>query len=164
MIISDKIDIPWSKCTSKKNIYIYIFLCCCNVYMPRFNITFILTQRGLLWKGSSMLTFIVLPHWSIMLQTLDMIPHPVTLFWHWVDQSWLYPVSLSAKWGTASIILMTLVCRGPGSNSRLPFPRADTLPSYQFDNIFVITVMILTILFWVYPTLLAKADRSWQTV
>ena len=29
--------------------------------------------------GSSVLTFIMLPHYSIMSQTLDMIPHPVTL-------------------------------------------------------------------------------------
>ena len=30
----------------------------------------------------------VLPHWSIMPQTLDMIPHPITLSWHWIDQSY----------------------------------------------------------------------------
>ena len=49
-----------------------------------------------------MLTFIVLPHWSIMPQTLDMIPHPVTLSRHWVGQS--YPVSVSAKrWATSTI-------------------------------------------------------------
>ena len=54
----------------------------------------------------SVLTFIVLSHWSIMPQTLDMIPHPVTLSWRWVDQSWLYPVSLSAK-RVASYITLT---------------------------------------------------------
>ena len=42
----------------------------------------------LLYNTSTMLTVIVLPHWSIMPQILDMIPpHPVTLSWHWVDQS-----------------------------------------------------------------------------
>ena len=43
-----------------------------------------------------------------------MIPHPVTLSWHRVDQSQLCPVSLRAKQGAASTILTTLVCRGPG--------------------------------------------------
>ena len=38
-------------------------------------------------KKHSMLIFIVLPHWNIMPQTLDTIQHPVTLSWHWVDQS-----------------------------------------------------------------------------
>ena len=45
------------------------------------------SQRCLVAAGSSMLTFIVLPHRSIMPQTLDMISHPVTLSRHWVDQS-----------------------------------------------------------------------------
>ena len=33
-----------------------------------------------------------------------MIPHPVTLYWHWVDQSLLYPVSLSVKLRAVSTI------------------------------------------------------------
>ena len=56
-----------------------------------FNVAFnnfsVISRRCLVATGRSMLTFIVLPHWSIMSQTLDMIPHPVTLSWHWVDQS-----------------------------------------------------------------------------
>ena len=52
-----------------------------------FNNFSVISQRCLVATGSSMLTFIVLPHWSIMPQALDMIPHPVTLSWHWVDQS-----------------------------------------------------------------------------
>ena len=56
-----------------------------------FNVAFnnfsVISRRCLVATGSSMLTFIVLPHWSIMSQALDMIPHPVTLSWHWVDQS-----------------------------------------------------------------------------
>ena len=93
-----------------------------------FNVAFnnlsIISRRCLVATGSSVLTFIVLPHWSIMSQTLGMIPHPVTLSWHWVDQSWLYPVSLSAKRGAASTIFTTLVCRGPGSNPWSPVPRS----------------------------------------
>ena len=65
--------------------------CCC---LFGFNVAFnnfsVISRRFLVATGSSMLTFIVLPHWSIMpktLDTLDMIPHPITLFWHWVDQS-----------------------------------------------------------------------------
>ena len=66
------------------------FLCVC-VCEFGFNVAFnnfsVISRRCLVATGSSMLTFIVLPHWSIMSQTLDMIPHPVTLSWHWVDQS-----------------------------------------------------------------------------
>ena len=55
-----------------------------------FNVTFnnysIISRRCLVATGSAKLTFIVLPHWSIM-PTFDMIPYPVTLSWHWVDQS-----------------------------------------------------------------------------
>ena len=47
-----------------------------------FNYFSVISRRCLVATGSSMLTFIVLPHWSIMSQTLDMIPHPVTLSWH----------------------------------------------------------------------------------
>ena len=56
-----------------------------------FNVAFnnfsVISRRCLVATGSLMLTFIVLPHWSIMSQTLEMIPHPVTLSWHCVDQS-----------------------------------------------------------------------------
>ena len=38
---------------------------------------------------------------------------PVTLSWHWVDQSWLYPVSLSAKRGAASTIFKDVTSRSP---------------------------------------------------
>ena len=40
------------------------------------NFSFI-SQQCLVVTGISMLTFIVLPHWRIMPQTFDMIPHPV---------------------------------------------------------------------------------------
>ena len=46
-----------------------------------------------------------------MSQTLDMIPHPVTLSWH---QSKLYPVSLSAKRGAASTIFYDFGMSRPG--------------------------------------------------
>ena len=46
----------------------------------------VISRRCLVAAGSSMLTFIVLPHWSIIPQTPDMISHPVTLSWHSVDQ------------------------------------------------------------------------------
>ena len=59
-----------------------------------------------------------------MPETLDMIPHPVTLSGHWVGQS--YPVSVSAKrWATSTIL------NEFGMYDRthdLPFPEADTLP------------------------------------
>ena len=56
---------------------------------------------------------------SLKYHVPDMISHPVTLSWHWVDQSQLYSVSLSAKRGAAGVISTTLVRRGPGSN---PWP------------------------------------------
>ena len=56
------------------------------VYLFWFNVAFnnfsVISRRCLVVTGSSLLTFIVLPHWSIMPQTLYMIPHPVTLSWH----------------------------------------------------------------------------------
>ena len=68
--------------------YLVSVVCCCLLW---FNVAFnngsVISRRCLVATGSSMLTFIVLPHWSIMPQTLDSIPHPVTLSWHMVDQS-----------------------------------------------------------------------------
>ena len=69
----------------------FILLQCVCVCVFGFNVAFnnfsVISRRCLVVTGSSMLTFIVLPHWSIMSQTLDMIPYPVTLSWRWVDQS-----------------------------------------------------------------------------
>ena len=63
-------------------------VCVCEFgFNVAFNNFSVISRRCLVATGSSMLTFIVLPHWSITCQTLDMIPHPVTLSWHWVDQS-----------------------------------------------------------------------------
>ena len=57
--------------------------CCCCCCLFGFNIAFnnfsVISRRCLVATGSSMLTFIVLSNWNIMPQTLDMIPHPVTL-------------------------------------------------------------------------------------
>ena len=54
-----------------------------------FNVTFnsfsVISQWCLAAAGNSMLAFIALPHWSIMPQISDMIPHPLP--WHWVYQS-----------------------------------------------------------------------------
>ena len=57
--------------------------CCCLLgFNVAFNNFSFVSQRCLVATGSWMLTFIVLPHWSIMPQTLDMIQHPVTLSRH----------------------------------------------------------------------------------
>ena len=72
-----------------------IFFCHFPCFPPSclfgFNVAFNkfsgISRRCLVASGSSLLTFIVFLHWSIMPQTLDMIPHPVTLSWHCVDQS-----------------------------------------------------------------------------
>ena len=56
---------------------------CVCVCVFGFNVAFnnfsVISRRCLFATGSSVLIFIVLPHWSIMSQTLDMIPHLVTL-------------------------------------------------------------------------------------
>ena len=66
----------------------FLGVCVCEFgFNVAFNNFSVISRRCLVATGSSMLTFIVLPHWSIMSQTLDIIPHPVTLSWHWVDQS-----------------------------------------------------------------------------
>ena len=60
-----------------------ILCCCCSLF--GFNVTFnnfsFISRRCLVATGSSTLTFIVLPHWS-MHQTLDIIQHLITLSWH----------------------------------------------------------------------------------
>ena len=77
----------------------YVLPCCCCLF--GFNVAFInfsiISRQCLVVTESSMLTFIALPHWSIMPQTLHMIQHPVTLTRHWV-------LTLSAKWGAAGTI------------------------------------------------------------
>ena len=80
------------------------------------------SQRCLVATGSSMLTFIVLPHWCIMPQTLDMIPHPVTLSWHWVDQSYLHILIWVPSEKQLVPFLTTLLCLSPGSKPRPSVP------------------------------------------
>ena len=88
-----------------------------------------------------------------MSQTLDMIPHPVTLSWYWVDQSWLYPVSLSAKRGAASTIFNDFGMSRPGiEHTRdVPFPEADTPPTELLGPV---NLLVQTVFFfyshWIY--------------
>ena len=60
---------------------------CLFWFNDAFNTFSDISRLCLVATGSSVLTFTVLPHRSIMPQTLDMIPHSVTLSWHWVHQS-----------------------------------------------------------------------------
>ena len=62
--------------------------CCCCLFV--FNVTFNIFQsrQCLVETDSSVLTFIALPHWSIVPQTLEMIQHPVTLSWYWFCLCW----------------------------------------------------------------------------
>ena len=89
--------------------------CCCvfgyNVALNNFSV---ISRRCLVATGRSVLIFIMLPHWSIMAQTLDMIQHPATLSWHLVDQSYLRLVSLSAKRVAASAIFNDFGISRPG--------------------------------------------------
>ena len=66
----------------------------CYVCVFWFNVVFkiflVISRRCLNATGSSTLTSIVLLTWSIMPQTHDMIPHPVTLSWHWIDPRYVW--------------------------------------------------------------------------
>ena len=86
-----------------------LFVCCLFGFNVRLNNFSVISRQCLFATGSSMLTCIVLSHWSIMPQTFDMTPHPVTLSWHWV-----VPVSLSAKRGAASTTFNDFVMSRPG--------------------------------------------------
>ena len=58
---------------------VFSWRCC----LFRFNVTFnnfsVISRQCLVVTGNSILTFIVLPHWSIMLQTHDMISYHIIL-------------------------------------------------------------------------------------
>ena len=66
------------------DVYVCVCVCVC-VCVFGFNIAFnnfsVISRQCLVAAGSSMLTFIVLPYWSIMFQTHSMT-HPVILSWH----------------------------------------------------------------------------------
>ena len=87
---------------------LYIVLVCSGLISGS-TIFSVILRRCLVATGSSMLTFIVLPHWSIMPQTLD------KLTWYHTSHTILtlgqpvlaLPVSLSAKRGAASSIFLT---------------------------------------------------------
>ena len=84
--VKGKSDILWAKAQRNQQIDMCAQWMCVLGFNVAFNNFSVISRRCLVATGRSMLTFIVLPHWSIMSQTLDMIPHPVTLSWHWVDQ------------------------------------------------------------------------------
>ena len=73
-------------------------------------IFFVISRRCVFVTGWSMLTFIVLPHWSVMSLTFDMIPQQV--------------LALPRKPECQVRCLTTLECRGLGSNPWPPVPRS----------------------------------------
>ena len=95
-----------------------------------FNNFSVISWRCLDVAGSSMLTFRVLPHWNITPQTLDMISHPVTLYWHWADQFWLLAL-LSYFWApserAASTIFKVFGMTRPGTEPTTSRHKADAL-------------------------------------
>ena len=91
----------WHVCTQILGKLQQFWIFCLFWFNISFNNFSVISRQSLIATGSSMLTFIVLPHWSIMPQTLD--KYPVTLSWHWVNQSNIYPLSLSAKAGAAIV-------------------------------------------------------------
>ena len=53
-----------------------------------FNNISVISQWCLDVAGSSMLIFRNLSHWNITPHPLDMIFHPLTVYWHWTAQFW----------------------------------------------------------------------------
>ena len=105
---------------------------CCFCCLFGFNIAFnnfsVKSRRCLVVRGSSVLTFIVLPQWKIKPQTLDMIPHPVTLSWFLTlgRPVLALPVSLSDKWGAACTIFNDWYVAAQDWTHDLRFSEADT--------------------------------------
>ena len=95
-----------------------------------FNVAFnnfsVISRRCLVVTRSSVLTFIVLLHCSIMPQTLDMIPHPVTLIYS--DNGYTSPTSTLQVWVPSEEqlvpFLAALVCRCPELNPCPPVPQS----------------------------------------
>ena len=84
----------WTCLWDKWQVGMFVCLFWFNVVFNNFSV---MLRRCLVATGSSMLFFfIVLPHWSIMPQTLGMIPHQVKVSWHWVDQ--LFARILHSVW------------------------------------------------------------------
>ena len=136
--------------------------CVCLFVLVTFNNFSVISLRCLVATGSSMLSYIVLPHWSIMPQTLDMIPHPVTLSWHWVNQSELYPVWVPSEEQLVPF-LTTLVCQGPGSNPWPPAPQSrhstEWAAGASCSCCMVVELRALpTMLFWFKPSILEPHD------
>ena len=147
-----------SDCIEVNMKYVYIsslLLMFVRVYVA-FN-NFSVISQWCLATGSSMLTFIVLSHWIIMPQTPDMIQHPVTLSWHWVSQSLLYSISLSAKRGAASTIFNDFGMSQPGIEPVTSHSPEWTL-STDFRGIFFFFFLILS-----YYMELKKHDHNRTT-
>ena len=85
-----------------------------------FNDFSVIWWRCLDVAGSSMLNFRVLPHWNIPPETLDMIFHPVTLYWHWAHQFWfeaLLPSCWTPRETAASTISLSLWYHSAGDRT-----------------------------------------------
>ena len=87
----------------------------------------VISRRCLVVTGSSMLTYIVLPHFGIRSQTLL----PDTTSSHIIQKPERPVLALPQKSEGEQLVplLTTLVCRGPGSNPVPPELGADTLPT-----------------------------------
>ena len=88
----------------------YDYCCCLFGFNVAFNNFSVISRRCLVATRSSMLTVIVLPHWRIMPQALNMIPHSVP------SEEQVVP------------FLTTLLFAARDWTHDLPFPEADTLP------------------------------------
>ena len=67
-----------------------------------------------------------LKYCCLISQTLNMIPHPDTLSWHWMDQS--TPLVWVPSEKQLVPFFTTLVCHGPGSN---PWPQESNITIFR---------------------------------
>ena len=77
--------------------FFFFFFFVLSGFYVTFNDFSVISWRCLDVAESSMLPFSVLLHWNISPETLDMIFHPVTLYWHWAHQFW-FQALLSSCW------------------------------------------------------------------
>ena len=112
---------------SKSHQYVCLSVCSGLTSLSTLSVT---SRRCLVVTGSSMLTFIVLPHCGIRSQTLlpDTAPSHIILT---PERPVLaLPRKSRVPSGEQLVpLLTTLVCRGPGSKPVPPDLGADTLPT-----------------------------------
>ena len=118
---------PKFECKYTENPSVGVCLFQCNVAFNNFSV---ISQQCLVVTGSSMLTFIALPHWCIMPQTLDKYTW-YHIQSHYPDTGSTSPSSTTYFWESSKEqlvpFLTTLYVTAWDRTCELPFPMVDTL-------------------------------------